>query len=335
MSEVQQTDIIIVGAGPVGMFAAFYAGLRELDVTVIESLASVGGQVANLYPQKQILDIAGFVGTNGRELIANLEMQMNQFQPEVKLNTTVLDVIANADGFEVQTNHGTWQAKAVLVATGKGAFEPRRLPAEIENDTPHIHYFLNDVADFTDRRVLVAGGGDSAVDMATLLATVASEVHLTHRRENFRAMERAVTELAASDVVLQTPYTIENIELQHDETLKVTLALVRSDEKQDIIVDDIMVNYGFLSENKIVAGWDIQPTVERQKFVVDQTMETSVPGVFAIGDVAGYPGKAELIATGFGEAPTAINSIMGRIYPDRATVLHSSGLVIENGKIKH
>lgn len=337
MTYKTTTDVVIIGAGPVGMFAAFYAGLRELDTVVIESLESVGGQVANLYPQKSILDIAGFVGTNGRELIANLETQMRQFKADLRLNTTVLDVKAEGTGFVVHTSGGDdiW-TKGVIVATGKGAFEPRRLAPALEGDLVGvgINYFLNNVEDFRNKRVLVAGGGDSAVDMATLLNTVASEVHLTHRRDKFRAMERAVSDLAASDVIIETPYTIESIEKQVDGTLLVTLAKVREESRKQIVVDEIMINYGFLSENKIVAGWTIQPEVERQKFTVSQQMETSVPGIYAVGDVAGYQGKAELIATGFGEVPTAINSLIQRIYPERATVVHSSGITIENGIIK-
>lgn len=336
MTYKTTTDVVIIGAGPVGMFAAFYAGLRELDTVVIESLAAVGGQVANLYPQKSILDIAGFVGTNGRELIANLQTQMQQFETDVRLNTTVLDVRPEGTGFIVHTSQDDIWTKGVIVATGKGAFKPRRLAPALEGDLADagINYFLNELEHFRDKRVLVAGGGDSAVDMATLLNTVASEVHLTHRRDKFRAMERAVSDLAASDVIVDTPYTIEAIEKQMDGSLLVTLAKVREAEHKQIVVDEIMINYGFLSENRIVAGWTIQPEVARQKFTVSQQMETSVPGVYAVGDVAGYPGKAELIATGFGEVPTAINSLISRIYPEQATVVHSSGITIENGTIK-
>jgi thioredoxin reductase (NADPH) len=336
MTEFQDTDLTIIGAGPVGMFAAFYAGLRELDVTIIESLESVGGQVQNLYPQKTILDIAGYVNTTGSKIVAELADQMDQFSQNLYLDTTVTDVVPNGTEFDITTDKGSFHTKSLIVATGKGAFEPRRLPEDVENglEGHGVHYFLNDVEDFRNRRVLVAGGGDSAVDMATLIDTVAEKVYLTHRRDKFRAMEHAVSELNKSAVEIETPYTIESIEKLGDGTLDVTLALVRSDEKKVINVDDVMVNYGFTSENKIVAGWTIQPEVERQKFTVSQELETSVPGVFAVGDVAEYPGKAELIATGFGEVPTAVNSIIKRIYPDRQGPVHSSGLVIENGEIK-
>jgi thioredoxin reductase (NADPH) len=336
MTEFKDTDLTIIGAGPVGMFAAFYAGLRELDVTIIESLESVGGQVQNLYPQKTILDIAGYVNTTGTKIVQELEEQMSQFSQNLYLDTTVIDVQPNGTEFDITTDRGSFHSKSLIVATGKGAFEPRRLPEEVENglEGEGVHYFLNDVEDFRGKRVLVAGGGDSAVDMATLIDTVADKVYLTHRRDKFRAMEHAVSELHKSAVEVVTPYNIKAIAKLGDGSLEVTLTKAREDEEMVLNVDDVMVNYGFTSENKIVAGWTIQPTVERQKFTVSQEMETTVPGVFAVGDVAEYPGKAELIATGFGEVPTAVNSIIKRIYPDRQGPVHSSGLVIENGEIK-
>ncbi|MDR3241194.1 MAG: NAD(P)/FAD-dependent oxidoreductase [Lactobacillaceae bacterium] len=336
MTEMKQTDVVIIGAGPVGMFAAFYSGLRELNVTIIESLKTVGGQTSNLYPQKQILDIPGFVKTTGSELIEQLKAQMEQFNHDLRLDTTVTDVRQTADGFEIITSQDEHLlAKAVIVATGKGAFNPRKLPLEVWDglEEEGVHYFLNDLEDFRDQRVLVAGGGDSAVDMATLLTDVAKEVHLTHRRDNFRAMEHAVTALEQSSVIKQTPYNIDKITKNADGSLDVELTMARGDEQKLLNVDSMMVNYGFLSENKIVAGWSIQPVVERQKFTVKQTMETTIPGVFAVGDVAGYENKAELIATGFGEVPTAVNAIIAKYFPDHQGVVHSSGLTIKDGKI--
>ena len=337
MTELHDTDVTIIGAGPVGMFAAFYAGLRELDVAIIESLASVGGQIANLYPQKHILDIAGYLNATGREVVHDLEQQMQQFTQNLQLDTTVTDVIPLTEGFTIVTTKGRFQTKAVVVATGKGAFEPRRLdPALVGDLEGHgVHYFMNNLADFANKRVMVLGGGDSAVDMATMLADVAAEVHLTHRRDKFRALEHAVTTLKATDVQLQTPYNVLAIEQQSDGTLAVTLQKARSDEQKVVLVDDILVSYGFASENKIVANWQIKPTIMRQKFLVNQTQETSVPGVFAVGDAAEYPGKAELIATGFGEVPTAINQIIRQVYPDRQGPVHSSGIVIADGQVKH
>jgi len=337
MVELHDTDVTIIGAGPVGMFAAFYAGLRELDVTIIESLASVGGQIANLYPQKHILDIAGYLNATGTQVVADLERQMNQFTQNLQLDTTVTDVVPIESGFRIVTTKGNFKTKALLVATGKGAFEPRRLDSSLIGDLEGhgVYYFMNNPADFTNKRVMVLGGGDSAVDTATMLSEVAAEVHLTHRRENFRAMEHAVTKLMAAEVQLQTPYNVTAIARQIDGALAVTLQKARSTEQKVVVVDDILVSYGFTSENKIVANWQIQPTVLRQKLLVNQTQETSVAGVFAVGDAAEYVGKAELIATGFGEVPTAINQIIRQVYPERQGPVHSSGIIIADGQVKH
>lgn len=337
MSELKDTDLTIIGAGPIGLFAGFYAGLRELDTVIIESLASVGGQVANLYPEKKILDVAGYVKTSGRDLVESLKTQMEQFPQHLYLETTVTNVIPKEAGFIVQTNQGSFHSAAVLIATGRGAFEPRRLPAEIGQglEGQGIHYFLGDLKQYANRRVLVTGGGDSAVDTALMLDELASEVHLTHRREAFRAMESAVTTLEQSDVILQTPYNIKAIQKNSDGSLTVELLKVRTEEFKTITVDDIVVSYGFISENKIIDGWEVQPTTERLKFVVNAEQETSVPMVFAVGDVAGYGGKAELIATGFGEVPTAINAVIRRLYPERQTAPeHSSSIIIEEGQVK-
>ncbi|TYC49535.1 NAD(P)/FAD-dependent oxidoreductase [Weissella muntiaci] len=337
MMELKDTDLTIIGAGPVGLFAAFYASLRELDTVIIESLANVGGQVANLYPQKTILDIAGFVNTTGLEIVTALKAQMEQFPQNLYLETTVSDVVPDQDGFIVTTNRGSFHSRAILIATGRGAFDPRRLPAEIENDLEGqgVHYFINDRDVFKNHRVLVAGGGDSAVDTALMLTEIADEVHLTHRREQLRAMESAVTALHQSEVTLQTPFNIVGIEKLADGSLNVELNRARSDERKIINVDDVVVSYGFTSENKIVDGWQIQPATERLKFMVDSEQATSIPGVFAVGDVAGYLGKAELIASGFGEVPTAVNAVIRRLYPERQTAPeHSSGIVIEDGQIK-
>ncbi|MCM0582995.1 NAD(P)/FAD-dependent oxidoreductase [Weissella diestrammenae] len=337
MTEIKQTDLIIIGGGPVGMFAAFYAGLRELDVTLIESLKTLGGQTANLYPQKQILDIPGFLAITGQDLISQLSAQMNQFQQNIMLETTVIDVATNDQGFLITTDHQEQlQAKAILIATGKGAFNPRRLAPEIEQDFEGqgLNYFVSDLNDFQDKRVLVAGGGDSAVDLALLLNTVASEVHILHRREQFRAMEHAVTALNQSTVQQETPYQISELTRNPAGDFKVTLSMPRAQAIKTIEVDELVISYGFLSENKIVSSWQIQPESMRQKFVVDQTMQTTIPGVYAVGDIAGYPNKAELIATGFGEVPVAINTMIANQFPTHQGVVHSSGLTIKDGKIE-
>lgn len=325
-------DVTIVGAGPVGLFTAFYAGLRELDVVLLDSLEMVGGQVASLYPHKQILDIAGFPAITGLALVEQLTQQMTQLPVDVQLNTTVQDIMPNADGFIVKTNQGEFETKKVIMATGGGAFEPRKLPIEIP-DSDAVHYYVSDPARFTNRHVLIAGGGDAALDTALALTDIAKKVTLTHRRANFRALEHTVSQVTASTIDVQTPFNILAVKELDGGNLAVTLEEFRGDATQELIVDDLIINYGFQSDHRELTEWSVHPEQDRQQFVVDRQMMTSVPGIYAVGDIAGYAGKAALMATGFGEGPLAINAIMQQLKPEDAVPMHSSSVRLENGHV--
>jgi thioredoxin reductase (NADPH) len=250
----------------------------------------------------------------------------------------VTDVTADEAGFVITTNKGTTHSKAVIVASGKGKFEPRKLPLEgVEHlEGKHIHYFLGDLAKFANKRVLVAGGGDSAVDTALMLNETAAEVRIMHRRDQFRALEHSIQQLDESNIVKDTPYMIQGIDELEDGSLNVSLKKMKTDEIDVVNVDEIVVSYGFISENKIIQGWNIQPELsEKQNMLVNMEMMTSIPGVYAVGDANDYQGKTDLIATGFGEAPTAVNAAIRQIYPERGGAIHSSSLKIEDGEVKH
>lgn len=337
MVTTKNVDLVIIGAGPVGLFAAFYARLRELNVVVIESLPIPGGQPQNLYPQKQILDVPGSLGLDGSTLTHNLVDQMQQLQPDIYLNTTVNDVKKLEDAVLVTTNRAiNFEAKAVLVATGKGAFEPRRLTSELEQDFENqgLYYFVQDLQQFKDQRVTILGGGDSAVDLANQLEPIAKEVQLVHRRNNFRALEHALLILEQSTIKKFTPYVVQAIHKNLDQTFTLDLQATRGEAIEHVTSDKIIVSYGFKSENKIVEGWSINPAMARQKLAVDQNMRTSVPRVFAIGDAAEFEHKAELIVTGFGDAPVAINTIIDQYIQDHQGVLHSSSIKIKDGQVQ-
>lgn len=337
MVTTKNVDLVIIGAGPVGLFAAFYARLRELNVVVIESLPIPGGQPQNLYPQKQILDVPGSLGLDGSTLTHNLVDQMQQLQPDIYLNTTVNDVKKLEDAVFVTTNRAiNFEAKAVLVATGKGAFEPRRLTSELEQDFENhgLYYFVQDLQQFKDQRVTILGGGDSAVDLANQLEPIAKEVQLVHRRNNFRALEHALLILEQSTIKKFTPYVVQAIHKNLDQTFTLDLQATRGEAIEHVTSDQIIVSYGFKSENKIVEGWSINPAMARQKLAVDQNMRTSVPRVFAIGDAAEFEHKAELIVTGFGDAPVAINTIIDQYIQDHQGVLHSSSIKIKDGQVQ-
>lgn len=329
----QTYDVTIVGGGPAGMFAAFYAGLHELKAQLIESLPQLGGQVAALYPEKQIWDVAGEAGVQGRELIAKLEKQMTIAPIDQFLGEQVTNVVKLADGtFKIESAQRTSYSKAVVIALGNGAFSPRRLAldgaAELEGQ--QVRYFVNNQTDFTDQRVAVLGGGDSAIDMALMLEPVAKEVHLIHRRDSFRALEHTVTQLKNSTVQVQTPYLPKDLRLNVDDSVELTLKKMRSDEEKHLEVDKILVNYGFTSNNAALNEWELPLASERGLIKVDSKMETSVPGVYAIGDGVTYPGKAALIAVGFGEAPIAITALAKELYPKKRMATHSSSMHIKS-----
>ncbi|MFC7678251.1 NAD(P)/FAD-dependent oxidoreductase [Paenibacillus sp. GCM10028914] len=327
--EHSMTDLLIIGGGPAGMFAAFYGGMRQATVKLIESMPQLGGQLAALYPEKYIYDVAGFPKVTAQELVNNLSKQMELFDTDIRLEEKVQSVEKlDEQHFVVTTDKEVHHAKAIIITAGVGAFEPRRL--EVDNadkfEETNLHYFVSDLSRFQGKKVLISGGGDSAVDWALMLEPIAEQVTLVHRRDKFRAHEHSVEKLLASKVNIITPTEIS--ELHGDrEITKVTLSHIKSKETQEIEVDDVIVNFGFVSTLGPISEWGI--AIENNSIVVDSRMETSIPGIFAAGDITTYPGKVKLIAVGFGEAPTAINN--AKVYFDPEARLapgHSSNMKI-------
>lgn len=320
-------DIIIVGAGPAGMFAAFYGGMRQASVKLIDSMPQLGGQLAALYPEKYIYDVAGFPKVSAQELVNNLERQMKHFPIDVRLEEKVLSVVKKDErDFEVTTNKGVHRGRAVIITCGVGAFEPRRLelPEAAKYEDKNLHYFVNDLNRFKGQKVLISGGGDSAVDWALMLEPIAEKVTLVHRRDKFRAHEHSVENLMKSKVEVLTPKEITAVS-GNEAIDKATIKDVKSGETTDIEVDAVIVNYGFVSSLGPIAEWGFE--IENGSIKVDSRMETSIPGIFAAGDITTYPGKLKLIAVGFGEAPTAINN--AKVYIDPSAKLspgHSSNM---------
>ncbi|SMF32842.1 thioredoxin reductase (NADPH) [Paenibacillus barengoltzii] len=309
------------------MFAAFYGGMRKASVKLIESMPQLGGQVAALYPEKYIYDVAGFPKVTGQELINNLHEQLKLFEPDVRLEERVLQIEKKEERhFVVTTDKGVHYARAIIITAGVGAFEPRRLdlPNAAHFEQTNLHYFVSDMNRFRGKKVLISGGGDSAVDWALMLEPIAEQVTLIHRRDKFRAHEHSVEKLMASRVQVITPTEIA--ELHGDDRIeRVTLAHVKTKETQEIVVDDVIVNFGFVSSLGPIAEWGLE--IEGNAIVVDSRMESSIPGIFAAGDITTYPGKLDLIAVGFGEAPTAVNN--AKVYIDPEAKLspgHSSNL---------
>ncbi|KRM87765.1 trxB1 protein [Lacticaseibacillus thailandensis DSM 22698 = JCM 13996] len=346
---LHQYEITIVGGGPAGMFAAFYAGMRGADVLLVESTAALGGQPATQYPQKMIYDIAGIDGVNGVALTQRLAQQMDHFQPEIRLDTRVdsinpatgTDLVvdwlqvdantpaakANPHGYILQTNQGSIATQTVLIATGGGAFAPRRLAVDYptEWDGQRVIYTVRDVAALTGQTLAIAGGGDSAIDWALTLVDRAQDVHLIHRRQQFRGLESSVAQLKQSRVHIHTPFVIDGLSLTANDQLAVDLRPVHGDEHEHLVVDRLLVNYGFASDNKQLRRWEL--ALDHNLVTVDRLYQTSRPGIFAIGDVVTYPGKVKLIANAFGEAPIAVDAALRTIHPDLRQPPHSAAVI--------
>ncbi|MFD1318691.1 NAD(P)/FAD-dependent oxidoreductase [Loigolactobacillus zhaoyuanensis] len=328
MSESEHIyDITVIGGGPVGMFTAFYAGMRQLDTLVVESLPELGGQVSTLYPEKMIRDVAGFAGIKGAQLIDALHNQMTvfpDFAPTVATNEEVTAITKDGDTFTLTTTKGERKSRSIVVAIGGGSFAPRKLAIDYDQalENQRIFYFVKNVADFAGKTVAIAGGGDSAIDWALTLEGIAKKVYLIHRRDQFRGLESSVERLHQGSVELMTPYLIDGI--TNDAELTLDLKRVKSEEHANLAVDALLVNYGFTADNHALRNWKLP--LDHRLLKVDENMETSIPGIYGLGDCITYPGKVKLIAAGFGEAPTAINDIAVNLYPERRQPLHSTQL---------
>lgn len=325
-------DIIVVGGGPAGMFTAFYAGLRQASVKIIESLPQLGGQLAALYPEKYIYDIAGFPKISAQQLTEQLIEQMNQFDVDVSLGEEVTNVVKYEDHFELTTPTNTHYAKTIIITAGNGAFQPRlmNLPEEKQFENKNLHYYVNNMEQFKDKELIIFGGGDSAVDWALMLEPIAKKVSIVHRRDRFRAHEHSVEQLKNSTVDILTPYV--PTKLNGDEFIEsVVIEDVKTKEQKEIKVDDVLVNYGFISTLGPINDWGLE--IERNSIVVNSKMETNIPGIYAVGDINIYPGKVKLIATGFGEAPIAVSNAKVYIDPSvRVQPLHSTTVMDEQRK---
>ncbi|MEN2466294.1 NAD(P)/FAD-dependent oxidoreductase [Ornithinibacillus sp. FSL M8-0202] len=323
----EMVDITIIGAGPIGLFSAFYAGMREASVKVIDSMPEVGGQLAALYPEKYIYDVAGFPGVKAKDLVKELHKQALTFSPTICLNEQVLDIIRLENGtFEIYTTKTVHYSKSILISAGAGAFEPRKLKlaniAQFEEHT--LHYFIKELERFRNKRVLVCGGGDSAVDWALALVDIAEDVTLVHRRDAFRAHEHSLTQLKHSSVTILTPYEVTDLIGKEHDIHHVTLQKVKEQDRKTVTVDEVIVNYGFITNIGPIKSWGLETT--KNAVFVNGKMETNIPGIYACGDICSYEGKPKLIATGFGEATIAINHAKAYLDPKAKLSVHSTHL---------
>ena len=321
-------DVTIIGAGPVGLFAAFYAGMRGMKTKLIDSLAELGGQLSALYPDKYIFDMAGFPKVLARDLVRDLSEQAMQFAPTICLEEKATTLTPVEGGFELGTEkHRTHRTKTVILTAGVGAFAPKKLdkPEYARFEGKGLHYVIPNLERFRGRRILVVGGGDSAVDWALHLEEIAKEVTLIHRRDAFRAHEDSVKKLHASRAKVVLFHELQDIvEGPDGHVAKAVIFDNRTKEETTVEIDDLVVNFGFLANLGPIRTWGL--TLEKISLVVNQQMETNIPGVMAAGDITTYPGKLKLIVTGVGEATMAVCTAKMRCDPKASYFPgHSSG----------
>ena len=329
-------DITIIGGGPTGLFGAFYAGVRQASCRIIDSLPELGGQLTALYPEKDIFDVGGFPRILAKDLAKNLIEQGTQFGADVVLDEEVGTLEREGDHYRLVGRNGSYLTRTVLIAGGKGAFEPNHLKVPGYQDLLHqgIHYAVKDPEAFRDKRVIIVGGGDSALDWALNLKDKCSALTLIHRREGFRAHEASVLALqeatSAGRIDLRTYHEVR--EIHGNGTVQaITIFDNRSDADTRIEVDAVLCFLGFKPDLGPIKRWGL--TVNKNRIVVNQLMETNLPGVYAAGDVVEYEGKIELIATGFAEATIAVNNAVHYINPTaRVNPGHSTNLAIFKDK---
>ncbi|WP_426246374.1 NAD(P)/FAD-dependent oxidoreductase [Nocardioides sp. LHG3406-4] len=299
------TDLLVIGAGPTGLFAAYYAGFRGLRVAVVDSLPELGGQITAMYPEKQILDVAGFPSVKGRDLVEGLVSQAATADPTYFLDRTASTLEQSDSQVVVGLDNGTLvTAKAVLITAGIGKFSPRPLPAGEGWLGRGMEFFVPSFAPYADKDVVIVGGGDSAFDWAQHLEPVARSVTLVHRREAFRAHQRTVSEVRASSVEIITNAQVTK--LVGDGHVSEVEISVDGAEPTMRPCQAVVAALGFIADLGAIQQWGLE--VEKRHVVVDPAMRTSLPRIFAAGDITEYPGKVRLIAVGFGEAATAVNN---------------------------
>lgn len=324
---MHQTDIIIIGAGPTGLFAVFEAGLLRLKCHLIDTLPQVGGQPVELYPKKPIFDIPGYPSVGASELVDNLMEQIKQFQPQFTLGETAMTINKNDDGtFVVTTDKGTQvKGKAVAIAGGLGTFEPRK--PELTNiefyENKGVEYFVKQPERYAGKHIVIAGGGDSALDWSIYLAEVAASLTLVHRRNEFRgalaSVEKVKALKEAGKINLKTPYEV--VGLAGDEKLEHLILEKDGGERETIAADYFIPLFGLTPKLGPIATWGLE--IEKNAIKVNNALDyqTNIEGIYAIGDVNTYPGKLKLILCGFHEATLMCQSVYNRLFPNRKYVL--------------
>jgi thioredoxin reductase len=308
-------DVAIIGGGPAGLFGAFYAGLRGMKTLLLDALPELGGQLAVLYPEKYIFDVPGFPKILARDLVKQLVEQAMQSNPTVQLEEQVTNIEPTGERqIKLSTTRGTYQTKAVLIAAGVGAFAPNKLdaPGVAQLEGKGVYYFVRSKEEFAGKRLLIVGGGDSAVDWALNLQDTCPEITLIHRRDQFRAHEGSIKAMYESRTNVLTFWELKEV---HGDTKveAVTIVNNQTKEERELPMDAVLLTLGFKADMGPIKNWGL--SLEKRSIKVDSKLATSMPGVYAAGDIAAAEVKLDLIAVGFGQAAIAVNAIKTYIDP--------------------
>ena len=328
-------DVTIIGAGPVGLFALFYAGMRGVSAQIVDALPEAGGQLAALYPEKFIFDVAGFPKILAKDLVGSLREQAAQFGQPIHLNQRVVALEEDGGHFVLVTDGGRFPTKSVVIAAGIGAFSPRRLPQPCAEPWygRGIYDVVTNPEDYRGRKVVIIGGGDSAFDWGTQLLGRAAHVTIVHRSDRFRAHDATVQQFNAAvqegRASMHVFHELADITCASSPETFTHLVLkdIKAKTTHEIEADVVLPMLGFVSDMGCINDWGLQ--IAKDEITVDSRMETGRAGVYAAGDVTTYPGKLKLIAVGFGEAATAVNQAVHWIYPEKkVNPGHSSNMAI-------
>ncbi|PYO80577.1 MAG: ferredoxin--NADP(+) reductase [Gemmatimonadetes bacterium] len=327
------TDITIIGGGPTGLFAAFYTGMRGATAQIVDALPQLGGQLTALYPEKYIFDVGGFAKVLAKDLVNALVEQAAQFHFKSHLNQNVTALERNDDHLVLVTETDRFPTRAIVIAAGIGAFSPRRLPQQCAEPWYGRGIFdrVSDPEEFRGQKIVIIGGGDTAFDWAQQLRDRAKAVTLVHRSDKYRAHGATIADVqaavAAGRTTLLPFHELHDVISVDDKLTGVTLRDVKSKTTRDVEADAVLPMLGFHSDIGALSEWGLQCVDD--EIVVNSLMETGRPGIYAAGDITAYPGKLKLIATGFGEAATAVNQAVHWMYPaKKIDPGHSSNMAI-------
>ncbi|WP_042222753.1 NAD(P)/FAD-dependent oxidoreductase [Oceanobacillus manasiensis] len=315
--DLELYDVTIVGGGPVGLFTAFYSGMREMKTKVIEYLPFLGGKVPYFYPEKMIYDIGGIPRISGEAFTEQLIDQAKTFEPEIVLNEQVMHMEKQPSGhFLLKSNNGARHlTKTVILATGYGTLKSVKLdlPEAADFEGTSLHYAIRKMSDYKGKNVLISGGGNSAIDWANELEGIANSVSVVYRKSTFTGIERNISKMMSSAVNVYKPYQIISLSGENGQLASAIIAHTENAIQEEVPIDNVIVNHGFVIDLGPISEWDMK--MQEGSIVVDGRMETSVPGIFAVGDISNYPNKLNLIAGGFHDGPIAVNNAKLHIAP--------------------